>query len=215
MTPAGARRPTVVGILLVVALSGCHGGAANDTDGASSPFGSYTFATSVDGGVALNSLSGAQAMQLCADVNAANAANLQQLYCSAVNQAFAVDGARTYLEGNLGASSATLQAKCTSYLMGESGNPCFPAATCDAAAIATSSTYCMATVADVVACINDNTTITVDLLTTAPSCTMVSAATLNRFFVDGGAFEMYSVASSSASCLALAPCLGITTISGP
>jgi hypothetical protein len=64
------------------------------------------------------------------------------------------------------------------------------------------------------ACINENAAIVQELWNTTPSCSTITASSLNRYFADGGAFDMYAVPSASASREALVSCVGISTISG-
>ena len=187
---------------------GCGGKNADGSGSGGAP--GYTFATSVDGGVPLNGLTPGQATQLCADVNAATG-SLQVLYCNAVNQGFAVNAAYGYLQRNPGASTATLQEKCESYLQGEQSSGCsVPSATCDVSMIRNNSDACAATVFDEVTCINENAMIDQAFLNASPGCTSVSPSVLNRYFADGGAFDEYNVSPSSASCAALLNCVGIS-----
>ena len=204
----GARIAACITICALSGWSGCGGKSADGSGSGGAP--GYIFTTSVDGGVPLNSLTPSQATQLCADVNAATG-SLQTLYCNAVNQGFAIDAARSYLQGNPGASTATLQAKCESYLQGEQSSGCsVPSATCDVSMIRNNSPTCAATVSDEVTCINENAMIDQAFLNATPGCTSVSASVLNRYFADGGAFDKYNVAPSSASCAALLNCIGIS-----
>jgi hypothetical protein len=207
-----------VALLAVLACAGCGGKSIDDSSNGSGGTGGaasvYTFSTSVDGGAPLRTLTTTQAAQLCADIGVANAGAIQTIFCSSYNQAVAVDDTRTYLEDNAGSSNASLQATCARYLMAGNSDPCPTAQACDATRIAASPAACTATVADVVACINENATISQELLSTTPSCTSVTASSLSRYFNDGGAFDMYAVPSSSASCEALVSCYGISTISG-
>ena len=153
--------------LLAIALVGC---GSKGTDGSGNGTGggggtpSYTFATSVDGGVSLSTLTTSQATQLCADVNAANAATLGPTDCSTANLAGALLDTNMYLQDNPGSSTATLQAICANFLTGLNSSPCPGTTTCDATTIATNSSACMATVSDIVTCINENQTETQDLL---------------------------------------------------
>ncbi len=185
---------------------GCGG---NTTDGSGGQRG-YTFATSVDGGVPLNDLNPSQAAQLCGDINAAADGGLQATFCDAVNQGFAVNAAYLYLQGNPGASTATLQGKCETYLKGERSSGCPAAATCDVSIIRSNSTVCKATVSDEVTCINENAILDEAFLDATPSCANVSASVLNHYFADGGAFDTYNTLSHSASCEALINCVGIS-----
>jgi hypothetical protein len=190
------------------AWSGCGGKSADGSRSGGAP--GYTFGTSVDGGVPLNGLTPSQATQLCSDINAASG-SLQKTYCDAVNQGFAVNGAYLYLQGNPGASTATLRAKCASYLQGEQSSGCTaPSATCDVSTIRNNSATCAATVSDEVTCINENATIDQAFLNATPACTSLSASVLGRYFAEGGAFDTYNVVANSASCAALANCVGIS-----
>ena len=204
-----ARGERIAAFITILALSGWMGCGGKSSDGGRGAPG-YTFATSVDGGVPLNALTPSQATQLCADVNAASG-GLQTMYCNAVNQGFAVDGANTYLQDNPGASTATLQATCESFLKGQQSSGCVvPAAMCDVSLIRNNSAACAATVSDEVTCINENAMIDEAFLNATPGCTSVSASVLNRYFADGGAFDKYNVVPSSASCAALLNCIGIS-----
>ena len=204
-------------LLAVLVYAGCADksieGSADGGDG-SGDAAPYTFATSVDGSVPLTDLTAAQAMQFCADVSTTNAGPLQTTSCSAYNRAVAVDDTRGYLEDNPGTSNASLQAVCTRFLMGQNSSPCPLVQACDPARIALSSAACTATVADVVICINENAALAQELLNTTPSCTSITASSLSRYFAAGGAFDMYAGVSMSASCEAIVPCNGISTISG-
>lgn len=204
-------RERIAAFLIILAPSGWIGCGGKSADGGGSGGApGYTFATSVDGGVPLNGLTPSQATQLCSDVNAA-AGSLQTTYCNAVNQGFAVNAAYLYLQDNPGASTATLQARCASYLQGEQSSGCTaPSATCDASAIRNNSATCAATVSDEVTCINENAMIDQAFLNATPACTSVSASVLGRYFADGGAFDTYNVVSNSASCAALANCVGVS-----
>jgi len=204
-------------LLALLASAGCGGKSiAGSADGSGGGGGAppYTFATSVDGGASLIDLTTTQATQLCADISAANAGPIQTTFCSAYKQAVAVDDTRNYLEGNPGSSNASLQETCAGYLMAQSSGPCPMALACDATRIAKSPVTCTATVADLVTCINENATIDQELLNTTPSCASITASSLSRYFADGGAFDMYAVPSTSASCEATVSCYGISTISG-
>jgi hypothetical protein len=201
-------------LLALLACAGCGGRSMEGSGNGSGGAPPYTFATSVDAGVSLTALTMTQATQLCADISAANAGPLQTTFCSAYNQAVAVDDTRSYVEGNPGSSNASLQATCARYLTAESSDPCPMALGCDATRIAKSPAACTATVADLVTCINENAAIDQELLNTTPSCTSITASSLSRYFADGGAFDMYAVPSTSASCAATVSCYGISTISG-
>jgi hypothetical protein len=213
----GARRERIATWITILALSGWMGCGGNSPNGSGgeSPDGSggapgYTFATSVDGGAPLNGLTPSQAAQLCADISAAADGGFQATSCNAVNQGFAVNAAYIYLQDNPGASTAALQAKCESFLHGEQSSGCVPPATCDVSVIRNNMGACAATVADEVTCINENAMIDEAFLKATPSCTSVSASILNRYFADGGAFDQYNVVPHSASCAALANCIGIS-----
>lgn len=200
-----------IATFIIVALSGwmgCGGKSADGSGSGGAP--GYTFTTNVDGGAPLNGLTPSQARQLCADINAAIDGGLQTTYCNAVNQGFAVNAAYIYLQDNPGASTATLQARCESFLEGEQSSGCVPAAMCDVSGIGSNSAACAATVSDAVTCINDNAMIDVAFQNATPGCTSVSASVLNRYFADGGAFDKYNVTPNSASCAALVNCIGIS-----
>jgi hypothetical protein len=187
---------------------GCGGQSADGSGSGGAP--GYTFATSVDGDVPLNGLTPSQATQLCADINAATG-SLQALYCSAVNEGFAVNAAYLYLQGNPSASAAALQAKCASYLQGEQSSGCtVPSATCDVSVIGNNSAACAATVSDEVTCVNETAMINQAFFNATPGCSSLSASVLNRYFADGGAFDTYNVAPMSPSCAALLGCVGIS-----
>lgn len=201
--------------MALLAYAGCADeGSADGDDGGSGGAPPYTFATSVDGGIPLTDLTSSQAMQFCADVSTTNAGPLQATSCSAYNRAVAVDDTRDYLGDNPGTSNASLQEACTRFLMGQNSSPCPLVQACDPAEIALSSAACTATVADVVTCINENAALAQELLNTTPSCTSITASSLSLYFAAGGAFYMYSGVSMSASCEAIVPCNGISTVSG-
>jgi hypothetical protein len=204
-----ARGERIAAFITIFALSGWTGCGGKSADGSGGTPG-YTFATSVDGGAPLNGLTPGQATQLCADINAATDGGLQTTYCKAVNQGFAVNAAYIYLQDNPGASTATLQATCESFLQNEQSSACVPAAMCDASQIRNNSAACAATVSDEVTCLNDNAMIDEAFLNATPGCTRLSASVLNRYFADGGAFDEYNVAPNSASCAALVNCIGIS-----
>jgi hypothetical protein len=190
--------------LAVAEGMGCGG---KSTDGSEGPPGG-TFATSVDGG-ALNSLTPSQVAQLCTDINNAAAdGGLETTFCNDLNLAFAVNASETYLRDNPGASTGTLQATCDSYLKGEQSYGCAPVAQCDASLFVNQPAACAATVSDLVACINEYAKLGTELANSGPSCTIVSASTLNRYYADGGAFDKYNV--NPASCAPLLNCHGFT-----
>ena len=188
---------------------GCGAKSADGIDSGGAP--GSTFATSVDGGALLNDLTPAQATQLCADINhLVTDGGLEAAYCNALNLSFAVNSAETYLQDNPSASTATLQAKCSSYLELEQSGTCTPIAACDLSTIGTQPAACMATVSDAVTCINENGMTAEALAKVTPGCTSLSATVLNRFYAAGGAFETYNITPNSASCAALVNCRGLT-----
>jgi hypothetical protein len=206
-----ARGERIAVCITVFALSGwmgCGGRSAGGSGSGGTP--GYTFATSVDGGAPIKGLTPSQITQLCADINGASG-GLQTTYCNAVNQGFAVNVAYLYLQENPGASAATLQAKCESYLEGEQSSGCdAPAAMCDVSLIGNNSAACTATVSDEVTCINENAMINQAFLNATPGCSSLSPGVLNRYLADGGAFDKYNVVPTSASCAALLNCMGIS-----
>jgi hypothetical protein len=125
-------------LLALLAFAGCASKAVEGSADGSGGAPPYTVATSVDGGISLTGLSTSRAMQLCADISAANAAGLQATFCSAFNQSEAVNAARTYLQGNPGSSDASLQAACARYLMGLDVGSCPTFSGCDATRLAAS-----------------------------------------------------------------------------
>ena len=119
----GNRRVALLAIALVGCVSKGTDGSGNGTGGGGGTP-PYAFATSVDGGISLNTLTTSQATQLCADVNAANVATLGPTDCSAANLAGALLDTNMYFQGNPGSSTATLQAMCASFLTGLNSSPC-------------------------------------------------------------------------------------------
>ena len=212
MVPCGSLRCCGSVAFLTIALVGCGSkgadGSANGTGGMGGPS-VYSFATSVDAGVSLNNLTASQSTQLCADVNAAVGSVLQPTYCSTTNLVGAVLATNMYFQDNPGASTATLQAKCTTFLAGQDASSCPALTMCDPTKVATGSGTCSATVSDVVTCIDENNTQAQNLLNAAPSCARVSPSRLNAFFSDGGSFDTYGALIVSASCKALTGCPGI------
>ena len=200
------RAERIAACITVAALAEGMGCGGKSTDGSGGPPGG-TFATSVDGG-ALNTLAPSQATQLCTDINnAAGDGGLEATFCNDLNLAFAVDAVETYLRNNPGASTGMLQARCDSYLTGAQSG-CNPVAQCDVSLFVNQPAACVATVSDVVACINEYAKLAAELANSGPSCTSISASTLNRYYADGGAFDKYN--ESPASCAPLLNCHGFT-----
>jgi hypothetical protein len=70
----------------------------------------------------------------------------------------------------------------------------------------------LATVADVVNCINEDDALARELLASTPTCDAVTASSSSAYLAPGGPFETHNAVSMSASCQALAACYGISTV---
>jgi hypothetical protein len=198
----GERIAACITFFAMAGWMGCGGKSAAGSGGP--PAG--TFATSVDGG-ALTGLTTGQATQLCAEINNAGAdGGLEATFCNDFNLAFAVNWVWSYVQHNPGTSTAMLQSMCESYLQGEQSGACTPVAGCDVSLFGNQPAACVATVSDVVACINEYAMLGAKLANSGPSCASVSATTLSRYYADGGAFDKYNV--NPASCAPLLNCNG-------
>jgi hypothetical protein len=189
-----------------LSMFGCGGGSIGAGQGS-------TFTTSVSSSIPIDGLTGEQATQLCDDVNSATTATLGPTYCASVNLGSAVLMTNAYLQDNPTTGNAELQTACSQFAAGPGAAGCRLAASCDALEIASNSSSCVATVADLVNCINENDALVRKLLAATPTCDEVTTSSLSAYLAPGGPFETYNVVSMSASCKALATCNGITTLS--
>ena len=188
-------------------LLGCGGGTIGSGGGA--------VTTSVSGSIRLNDLSSEQATQLCKDIDAANTATLEPMYCAATNQADALFSTDGFLQDNPTATDASLQTECSQFLTANEAIGCFAVTSCDATTIASSSPSCTATVADIIKCLDENDAIIRKRLAVAPACDALTMSSLNAYLAPGGPFGTYNVVSMSASCEVLYYCNGIITLSTP
>jgi hypothetical protein len=164
--------------------TGSGGRAGGTGSGGSTGSGntSGTFTTSVPSGTKLTGLTSGQVTQLCTDI--ANFARAEEpTVCNAeapFNGLFAAD---FDLLVNPNATDAELRADCTS--ASADGGTCSSNGTCNIASIPSS---CQATVADYTTCLNQAITAELQYFAAFPSCSSITAASLNALFAaDGGA----------------------------
>ena len=189
-----------------ISLIGCGGGSIGYGGGAG------TFRTSLNGSIPLNSLNSAQTTQFCNEVNSANTTTLSPTSCAARNHSFALSAIDGYLQEDPTKTDADLQTDCSRVLGFFEADSCPFAAICDA----TELDYhypCMATVADVVNCINENDALARERLAATPTCDAVTTSSLAAYLAPGGPYDTDTGASMSASCQALDGCYGIQTLS--
>ncbi|HEX3901548.1 MAG TPA: hypothetical protein VH853_01790 [Polyangia bacterium] len=191
------------GVVLIAAMIGCGssgggsgGTGTGGTNGAGGGGGTGTFSTSVPSGSKLSSLSSAQATQLCNDINSFGQKTLAPDDCKLTAVLAAAFTA--------GGTDAQLQAACTSAynacLAGGDGGVT-TTGSCDPTMLTSGSASCTATVGDVTTCANAE----VAVFNTIPSCSTLTAASLNALSADGG----LSSTAEPTSCMALDAC-GVT-----
>jgi hypothetical protein len=182
-------------------------GSSNVGRGGNSGNSTGTFSTSVNSGTKLTALSGAQATQLCTDINSFFDNTLTATLCTAQDPDFGLEAAAAYLEANPSATDAQLQATCAQAAV--DGGSCRVTgsvdggiASCDTASIPST---CQATVGDYATCLNATEAAYVQFIAAIPSCGSLTAASLTAYFAtDGGGTvgptEPSSCATIDATC---------------
>jgi hypothetical protein len=176
--------------------AGTTGGGGSGAKGGSTGSGGSggAFTTSVPSGTKITGLTSAQAMQLCADVASYDDHTLIPTLCNsgASTSIAGLTAAYLDLRGNPAATDAQLRAECTAANAdsGSSSSECLSALldggvrTCD---FSSTPSTCQATVGDFTKCTNDKTAAALQYYASFPSCSSITAASLNAFFAaDGG-----------------------------
>ncbi len=197
-------------VMAIVALVGCGSssgtggtGGSTGSGGAGSGKGGTTggggaFTTSVPAGTKVTGLTTAQAAQLCNDIESYFDNTFLPSLCQATSSLPGLEDAYLDLLQNPTASNAELQTVCASDAQ-DGGCSDFVDAGTDSCDISSVPSTCEATVGDYSKCINDMTTTDVQFYASLPSCSTLTAASLQAFFeADGGSsFDAPEPASCS------------------
>jgi hypothetical protein len=170
--------------------AGTTGGAGkggSTGSGGSTGTGGGTFTTSVPGATKLTGLSSAQVTQFCADGEAFIKNTYIPTLCSAFTPIEGVEAGYLYLQDNPNATNAQIEAACARE-DADAGTCLFAVnpdgGSCDIGSIPST---CQATVADYTKCINDTTTVDRQFVSTIPSCSSLTAASVSAYLAtDGG-----------------------------
>jgi hypothetical protein len=171
------------GLIAVVGFFGCGGGS-----------GGTTFSTSVPSGTQVQSLTPAQANQLCNDINS----YLTKLVDSpSLCQYAAVSATASQAMQNTSLTDTQLQVLCSATATAA----CALLSTPDAGTSSCGSTAgCTATVGQISACLNDTGPAFTTFENMFPSCSMVTRAKLASLKLDAAPVEPASCAGLNTTC---------------